>query len=101
MDWFHGHWDERLSLADPIPGGTPAFLLAGIRSRVRHPIYLAHFCELLGWSIGTGLAVCFSLTAFAIITGALMLHLEDRELEQRFGDEYREYRRRVPAILPF
>jgi protein-S-isoprenylcysteine O-methyltransferase Ste14 len=30
----------------------------GIRARVRHPVYLAHLCEMLAWSIGTGLAVC-------------------------------------------
>jgi protein-S-isoprenylcysteine O-methyltransferase Ste14 len=29
-----------------------------------------------------------------------MIRLEDRELEQRFGDEFRQYKRRVPAILP-
>lgn len=28
----------------------------GIRARVRHPVYLAHFCEMLAWSVGTGLA---------------------------------------------
>jgi len=31
----------------------------GIRSRVRHPVYLAHVCEMLAWSVGTGLAVCW------------------------------------------
>ncbi len=30
----------------------------GIRARVRHPVYLAHLCEMLAWSVGTGLAVC-------------------------------------------
>src|SRR5690349_14970535 len=25
----------------------------GIRAHVRHPVYLAHLCEMLGWSIGT------------------------------------------------
>ncbi len=72
----------------------------GIRARVRHPIYLAHLCEMLAWSIGTGLAICFALTAFAILSGALMILLEDRELESRFGVEYQDYRTRVPAILP-
>jgi protein-S-isoprenylcysteine O-methyltransferase Ste14 len=72
----------------------------GIRARVRHPVYLAHLCEMLAWSLGTGLAVCWALTAFAIITGALMITLEDRELENRFGEEYRKYRSTVPAILP-
>ena len=72
----------------------------GIRARVRHPVYLAHLCEMLAWSIGTGLAVCFGLTAFGLVTGAVMIHMEEAELEQRFGDDYREYRRRVGAIIP-
>jgi protein-S-isoprenylcysteine O-methyltransferase Ste14 len=35
-----------------------------------------------------------------MVTGAVMIRLEDKELEQRFGDEYREYRRKVPALVP-
>lgn len=72
----------------------------GIRSHVRHPIYLGHLCEMLGWSIGTGLAVGWGLTAFALITGAVMIRMEDAELQKRFGDIYRIYRESVPAILP-
>jgi protein-S-isoprenylcysteine O-methyltransferase Ste14 len=73
---------------------------SGIRARVRHPVYLAHLCEMLAWSVGTGLAVCYALTLFAMITGAVMIRAEDAELERRFGQEYREYRARVPAVLP-
>lgn len=48
-------------------GNQQQFLVTtGIRSRVRHPIYLGHLCEMLAWSVGTGLAVCWLLTAFAI-----------------------------------
>jgi protein-S-isoprenylcysteine O-methyltransferase Ste14 len=72
----------------------------GIRSRVRHPVYLAHLCEMLAWNAGTGLAMCWALTGFAIITGAVMIRMEDAELEQRFGDSYRAYRKSVPAVLP-
>lgn len=82
-----GEWEQRLSIE-------------GIRARIRHPVYLAHLCEMLGWSIGSGLVVCYALTALALATGVFMLRLEDRELENRFGDAYREYRRRVPAMLP-
>lgn len=90
-------------------GGIPEILrgssdqrliVDGIRSRIRHPVYLAHLCELLAWSIGTGLAVCWALTAFAGITGAAMIRLEDAELERRFGETYRIYRNSVPAVLP-
>jgi len=80
--------------------GEQRLATSGIRSRVRHPVYLAHLCEMLAWSMGTGLAVCYALTAFAIVTGAIMIRLEDAELEQRFGKEYKQYKTVVPAILP-
>jgi len=40
------------------------------------------------------------LLIFAAITGVLMLRKEDAELEARFGDLYRDYRSKVPALLP-
>jgi protein-S-isoprenylcysteine O-methyltransferase Ste14 len=72
----------------------------GIRSRVRHPVYLGHLCEMLAWSVGTASVACCLLTAFAIATGAVMIRFEDAELERRFGEEYVAYRKGVPAILP-
>jgi protein-S-isoprenylcysteine O-methyltransferase Ste14 len=72
----------------------------GIRARVRHPVYLAHLCEMLAWSLGTGLAMCYGLTAFAMFVGAVMIRMEDAELAERFGPEYAAYRDRVPAVLP-
>jgi protein-S-isoprenylcysteine O-methyltransferase Ste14 len=82
-----GHGEQRLATT-------------GIRAQVRHPVYLAHLCEMLAWSIGTGLMVCYGLTTLAVITGALMIRMEDRELERRFGEEYRRYKARVPAVVP-
>ncbi len=90
-------------------GGLPEILrgrqqqhlaTTGIRAHVRHPVYLGHLCEMLAWSLGTGLAVCWAITAFAILTGEVMIRTEDEELEKRFGREYLEYRNHVPAILP-
>jgi protein-S-isoprenylcysteine O-methyltransferase Ste14 len=82
-----GHRDDRL-------------VITGIRSRVRHPVYLGHLCEMLAWSVGTGLAVCWLLTALSIATGAVMIRMEDAELEKRFGAEYVAYRQSVRAVLP-
>src|SRR3977135_1032338 len=73
---------------------------SGIRSRVRHPVYLGHLCEMLAWSIATGLVVCFLLTAFAVLVGAVMIQLEDAELEKRFGAAYVAYRQEVHAVVP-
>jgi protein-S-isoprenylcysteine O-methyltransferase Ste14 len=75
-------------------------VMTGIHARVRHPVYLGHLCELLGWSLGTGLVVVYGLTIFAVLTGAIMISLEERELEQRFGVAYRDYKTRVPSVIP-
>lgn len=72
----------------------------GIRARVRHPVYLAHLLEMLAWSLGTGLTVCYLLTAFAILTGIFMIRAEEQELVTRFGEPYLQYQRTVPALIP-
>jgi protein-S-isoprenylcysteine O-methyltransferase Ste14 len=83
----HGHSRQQL-------------ITTGIRARIRHPIYMGHLCEMLAWSVATGLAVCWALTAWAMVTGAIMIKMEDQELEKRFGEEYRNYRSAVPALVP-
>jgi protein-S-isoprenylcysteine O-methyltransferase Ste14 len=88
-------------LAEVEPGRhTQRLITTGIRARVRHPIYLGHLCELLGWTIAFGTISLFAIALFAVATGAIMVRLEDDELEARFGDIYRDYHQRVPAILP-
>jgi protein-S-isoprenylcysteine O-methyltransferase Ste14 len=88
-------------LPEVMPGMNEQHLITtGIRARVRHPVYLGHLCEMLAWSTGTGLTVLFALTAFAVLTGIVMIRFEDKELRTRFGDEYAVYRGRVPAVLP-
>lgn len=87
-------------LPEILPNHSPQQLVTtGIRARVRHPVYLGHLCEMLAWSLATGLAVCWTLTAFAMVTGAAMIQMEEEELTKRFGQEYLAYRDKVPAIL--
>jgi protein-S-isoprenylcysteine O-methyltransferase Ste14 len=105
--WLYRHSGDKFSLSQL--AGLPELqsqssdqrlVTSGLRNRIRHPIYLAHLCEMLAWSLGSGLIVCDGLTVFAVATGAIMISLEDKELQRRFGEEFREYRRRVPALLP-
>jgi len=81
-------------------GFEQRLVTTGIRARVRHPVYLGHLCELIGWSLGTGLVVIYLLMGFAVITGAIMIRTEDAELERRFGEAYRRYRKATPAVVP-
>ena len=105
--YLYRHAGAHFSLAQV--GGLPEvranhrddrLVTSGIRGHVRHPIYLAHLCEMFAWAFGTGLLVCWILTGFAIATGAVMIRMEDAELERRFGEEFRRYRDSVGAVLP-
>jgi protein-S-isoprenylcysteine O-methyltransferase Ste14 len=97
----HFSWAQLGGLPEVRPNHSADRLITtGIRARVRHPVYLAHLCEMLAWSLGTGLLVCWLLTAFAFATGTVMIRMEDAELEKRFGKDFLFYRSRVPAIFP-
>lgn len=75
-------------------------VISGLHSRMRHPIYTGHLCTMLGWCFLTTTVASWVLTVFAVVTGIFLVRTEDAELEQRFGVAYREYKTRVPAILP-
>jgi protein-S-isoprenylcysteine O-methyltransferase Ste14 len=71
----------------------------GLHARMRHPIYIAHLANLAGWTLGSGLLVNFVLLAASLlITFPLMIFMEERELEQRFGESFRAYKARVPLV---
>jgi protein-S-isoprenylcysteine O-methyltransferase Ste14 len=97
-----GFSPKQLGGLPEVQAGHPEqhLVTTGVRAHVRHPVYLAHLCEMLAWSVGTGLAVCFGLTAFAALAGAIMIRMEDAELAQRFGERFVEYKKSVPAVLP-
>jgi protein-S-isoprenylcysteine O-methyltransferase Ste14 len=69
---------------------------------IRHPTYLSHTLMLLGlflWSGVTALGIVTLLDALAV--NSAVIPLEERELAERFGNEYEEYRRKVPSrFLP-
>lgn len=75
---------------------------AGPFSVVRHPTYLSHTFMLLGVFLATGVtAVGIATAVDAIAVNTMVIPLEERELLERFGAEYEEYRRNVPSrILP-
>jgi protein-S-isoprenylcysteine O-methyltransferase Ste14 len=66
---------------------------------VRHPLMSCTLVLLWGWPVMT--------PTLALLSGSLTLYifvalpLEENTLIARFGDAYRDYRRRVPAYLPW
>ncbi len=93
--------DQALGRSEIEPDKHEQRLVAtGIRAQIRHPYYLGHLCELLGWTVGSGLVVLYALLPFAVITGYFMVRAEERELEARFGDAYRHYRAHSAVMFP-
>ncbi|HXK03774.1 MAG TPA: isoprenylcysteine carboxylmethyltransferase family protein [Verrucomicrobiae bacterium] len=74
----------------------------GAYAIVRHPIY----GSLLGMLVATILVSTPPVWALASLTlfiagTEIRVRTEDRLLVARFGDDFTEYRRRVPAYIPF
>lgn len=65
-------------------------------SIVRHPTYLSHTLMLLGVFLLTE-AVVVGVVALldSLIVNMMIIPLEEKELSERFGGEYDEYRRKV------
>ena len=69
---------------------------------VRNPIYasLALMIVSLGMTFATPLRVAIALALY--ITGSLMrIRAEEELMRATFGDQWEEYRRRVPALIPW
>jgi protein-S-isoprenylcysteine O-methyltransferase Ste14 len=73
----------------------------GPYARVRHPIYTG----MLGMLIATGLAIThwIALVAAIVVFGIgtlIRVRIEERLLRETFGQQFEEYAREVPAVIP-
>ncbi len=86
----------------PVPLAPPEILLAeGLYRFVRNPMYVGALVALLAE------AVLFRSAWILLYAGFLWLALhtftvlfEEPQLEQRFGDSYRDYKARTPRWIP-
>jgi protein-S-isoprenylcysteine O-methyltransferase Ste14 len=66
----------------------------------RNPLYFSAIILFLGWFF------VFRWTPIAIMAVLFLVHFilvakwEERELTQRFGDQYRDYKQQVPFFIP-
>ena len=77
-------------------------ITSGPYKYIRHPSYLSTLTEVLSGPLI--LNAYFTLIYVAIFYIPLIfirINLEEKELENKFGDEYREYKKKVPLLLPF
>ncbi len=75
-------------------------LTEGIYSMIRHPRYVEVWLGMLAIALFTNyLAVYILVAVFIPLTYGVVL-LEERELRERFGEEFEKYCREVPRFFP-
>jgi protein-S-isoprenylcysteine O-methyltransferase Ste14 len=80
--------------------GTGELFTGGLYAHVRHPRYLGMFCAVAGAALLAGTLRLWLVLAVWWPVALVVIQLEERELERRFGAAYWAYRKRVPAFLP-
>lgn len=80
--------------------GKGKLLNEGVYGNVRHPRYLSAGIGILANALIANYVGVYILILLLAPAGFLMLKFEERELVDRFGEDYRRYQREVPQILP-
>jgi protein-S-isoprenylcysteine O-methyltransferase Ste14 len=82
------------------PDDSESFKRTGILQYVRHPIYLGTILIVLGFFLfSPSTATLLScLCIFVYLVAGIVL--EERKLVRKYGDQYREYQKEVPAVFP-
>jgi protein-S-isoprenylcysteine O-methyltransferase Ste14 len=92
--WRH----HRTSRGYIVPGQNDAFRTPALYRHVRHPLYLG---LLIGFWVTPAMTAGHLLLAAGMTLYVLVgIVFEERDLIRRFGDRYRDYRNRVPALIP-
>jgi protein-S-isoprenylcysteine O-methyltransferase Ste14 len=66
----------------------------------RHPIYTGLLGMLIGTVLLNGVGASLVLLAAGAVVLATRIPIEERLMSRTFPDEYAQYRKRVPALLP-
>ena len=98
--WKHVNISMLAGVPEVSLHGPGKLLCEGVYGIVRHPRYLsAGIGEIVTALIVNYLGFYLLLLA-AVLLGVWMLKLEERELVERFGEDYRRYQRNVPSLIP-
>ena len=84
--------------------GAPSLCTSGPYALSRNPLYLGNMLMYIGIvliaGIQNGLFMVVLTAAFFLIQYTLIVSLEEETLDNLFGEEYLEYKKHVPPIIP-
>lgn len=91
------------SRGTPVPLNPPQKLVnTGIYLRARNPMILGWFIMLFGVGLLlNSMSLLFIFAPLFVLLNILYLKLvEEKEMEKKFGQQYLEYKKRVPMFFP-
>jgi protein-S-isoprenylcysteine O-methyltransferase Ste14 len=83
----------------PEKHGT-GLLREGIYGRIRHPRYVEFGLGLISYALFANYERLYWMTAATLVLLYVIVLIEERELRERFGQEYVDYSAQVPRFIP-
>jgi protein-S-isoprenylcysteine O-methyltransferase Ste14 len=72
----------------------------GIYARIRHPQYLGFLLITLGLNVQWLTIITLLLWPVLAVLYYRLAKTEDKEVEEKFGEEFKKYKRSVPMFIP-
>lgn len=80
--------------------GSGTLKTDGLLRYVRHPIYTGTILFIWGLFLSDSLVRTLVMAGSVTLYTLIGIYFEEKKLVAEFGEAYREYRRRVPMLLP-
>jgi protein-S-isoprenylcysteine O-methyltransferase Ste14 len=81
--------------------GTGMLCTIGVYSICRHPVYASWVIFIVpGLVLLANSWAALTIPPVMYVILRILVSKEEQYLEQKFGDEFRSYKKRVPAVLP-
>ena len=102
LGWWAVYVQFTVGRGTPIPVmATQQLIIQKPYSYCRNPMALGAIVAYLGIAILIGsVSAVVAVLALAVLLLVYIKFLEEKEMELRFGEAYREYRKQIPFIIP-
>jgi len=79
--------------------GKSGLVTSGIYRRMRHPLYVSNMLLVMGLALLFKSIYAFLFSIIYSLFFLPIIYFEERDLLEKYGEEYQEYKRKVPRML--
>ena len=101
MEWALTNLARNYQLGGVPPRAVDKMIVNGPYRFVRNPMYTAALCISLGLACLTQSLACFAVFCIYLVLLLLLIPVEEKGLQQAYGEQYLMYQRKVARLIPF